>query len=89
MTSPTRIVINVAGGLVQEVGSSDPSVEVIVVDWDCNEEDCGVRVSTSTGGHKSAWITELVPCRLSDFTGTEVEAAIRAYRHDDGKAPSA
>lgn len=80
MTSRTQIIINVSGGLVQDVACSDPHAEIVIVDWDCDDPDSGVAVLTSSGSHKFAWISELDACPLSDLVGTDVDAALHAYR---------
>jgi hypothetical protein len=38
-TDPTRIVISVNAGIVQEVFCTDPNAEVTLIDWDTQECD--------------------------------------------------
>lgn len=40
MENKKKILIDISGGIIQEIFSTDPNIEVIVYDWD-NIEDCG------------------------------------------------
>ena len=40
---PTRIIIHVRGGVVQEVRCSDPEADVSVADWDNGDRDSAAR----------------------------------------------
>lgn len=42
-----KIVIEVSGGVVQEVYSSDPSVNVVLIDWDNDETGQPVEYPTT------------------------------------------
>jgi hypothetical protein len=59
-----QIVLNVSGGLVQDVFCSDPAAEVIVVDWDFADGEHQANVSRA----------EVLP--LEELAGTDAEAAI-------------
>ena len=37
MNNPIDVVITVAGGLVQAVHSTDPSIRITVADYDCSD----------------------------------------------------
>lgn len=57
----TKIVIEVVGGVVQEVYSDDP--EVIVVDWDTEGCEPGKHayVVEDSGGHEHLAFAEVIP----------------------------
>jgi len=48
---PIRIVIQVQGGVVQSVHSSEPGVKVNLLDWD-NLNDPGTKPAERRGAHK-------------------------------------
>jgi hypothetical protein len=78
----TQIVINVAGGLVQNVFCSDLAAEAIVVDWDTEgappDEPGIVPVRDVLGRERLAQVTRRDVALLSELAGTEAEAAIEA-----------
>ena len=78
----TRIVLNVHGGVVQELYCSDPDADVRLVDWDVEESDPDAPgiVEIDTGGDRTqfAYVGALPAHPLTDLAGTDVEQAIQA-----------
>lgn len=81
--SKTEIVIEVSGGVVQEVYCSDPAAAaVIVVDWDA--EGCGadephiVEAHHGTDRERLARVTSQAAMPLENLAGSDVEAAVEA-----------
>lgn len=76
-----QIVINVQGGIVQDVFASLPDLDVIVVDWDGEGVDPRsphmVEIATPYGSDK-AFVVDFPVEPLSQLAGTEVEQAIDA-----------
>jgi hypothetical protein len=84
-TAPTlapRIVLNMSGGLLQEVFASDPAITVALVDWDtegCDPSDDGiVEIPDERGGTQLAHVAECPVEPLEQLAGTETEAALKA-----------
>jgi len=81
--APTpKIVLNMSGGLVQEVFASDPAITVALVDWDtegCDPSDNGiVEISDEHGGTQLAHVAECAVEPLEQLADTETEAALKA-----------
>ena len=80
--SKPRIVLNIFGGTLQEVFSSDPDATVILCDWDCDGsdsvEDGVVAVTDGHGGKRPAHVTECQISPFEDIEGTEVGVAVKA-----------
>ena len=78
----TQIVFNTSGSLVQDIFSSDPDTEVIIVDWDtenCDPVDDGfVEIVYQRGRTQLAYVVcrEILP--LAKLAGTDVQAAMQA-----------
>jgi hypothetical protein len=76
------IVLNISGGVLQDVFGSDPAIAVTLVDWDC--DDCSpsdnniVELPDVRGGTHLAAVTEYPVMPLTDLAGTETEAALKA-----------
>lgn len=78
MTRP-QIVLNVHGGVVQDVFSSIPDLHVVVVDWDAAGLDVPSVVELLLDGRRcSASVVEISPSLLEDLIGSDVEQAIDA-----------
>ncbi|HEY3965149.1 MAG TPA: hypothetical protein VGM05_11410 [Planctomycetaceae bacterium] len=78
MTRP-QIVLNVHGGIVQDVFASIPELHVVIVDWDTEGLDSPALVDLSFGGHRcSASVVEIPPEPLEELAGSDVERAIDA-----------
>lgn len=80
--STSQLVINVYGGIVQEVFCSDPNMEVLLVDWDVEPADAKhpsvVLVSEDGRNTQHAYVTPLTVQELDSLQGTQVAAAIDA-----------
>lgn len=76
-----RIVLNLLGGVVRDIFSSNREVEITVVDW--NTEGCEadaietVEVRCGDGKRRRAIVTCRAPYRLKDLAGTDVAAALQ------------
>lgn len=78
----SQLVINVYGGLVQEVFCSDPEIEVLLVDWDVEPADAEhpsiVHVPADDRHSQPAYVAPLAVQILEALQGTQVAAAIDA-----------
>ena len=82
----TQIVINVAGGVVQNVFASNENVEVIVVDWDSEGADLGSPqlVEFHEGGRtETALVAQIAVQSLHELAGSAIEGAIDAAYEQD------
>jgi len=81
-TPAPKVVLNMGGGLVQEVFASDPAITVALVDWDtegCDPSDNGiVEIPDERGGTQLAHVAECAVEPLEQLAGTETEAALKA-----------
>jgi hypothetical protein len=81
---PLRIVLNIHGGLVQEVFSTAPDVQVAVVDWDVSGPAPGepdlVLVPTESGV-KKAYVCQMPIQAWSKLDGADVDTALRLAGH--------
>ncbi len=79
MTRPV-VVINVNGGVVQDVFASIPELQVLVVDWDAEASDNNpAQVELQLHGRTySAAVIELPGLPLEGLAGSDVERAIDA-----------
>jgi hypothetical protein len=79
MNSRTQIVLNVSGGVVQDVFSSDPTAQILLVDWDLEGNaptDCDIVVLDDN--QREAQVADLRALPLVELAGTDVAAAIEA-----------
>jgi hypothetical protein len=87
-----QIVINMNGGLVQDVFRSVPGIQVLVVDWDvegaCSDEPGIVDVPLPDGPCRTC-VNDFPLTPMNEVAGTDVEAAVGASHtkgvlcHDD------
>ena len=86
-----NVVLNIYGGVLQDVFSSDPAAVVTLVDWDadgCSPSDTGiVELPDVRGGTHLAIVTEPPVWPLKQLAGTETEAALKAAGLDCGAHP--
>ena len=77
----TRIVLNMSGGVVQDVFCSAPGAEVILVDWDvegCNSSEDGIVEIVDGHGHgQHVEIRQCCVFPLRDLSGTDVQKALQ------------
>ncbi len=77
-----KVVLNISGGVLQDVFASDSAIAVTLVDWDCDgcsRSDNGiVEIPNGRGGTQLAAVAEYPVLPLRDLTGTETEAALKA-----------
>ena len=82
MPSQPRVVLNLSGGVLQDVFGSDPAIAVALVDWDvegCSPSDNGiVELPDVRGGTQLASVVEYPVWPLEQLAGTETEAALKA-----------
>jgi hypothetical protein len=83
MASPAlKIVLNISGGVLQDVFSSDPAISVVLTDWDTegsNPSEKGiVELPDGRGGTQLANVAEYPVLPFTDLAGTETEAALKA-----------
>jgi len=76
----TTIILNVSGGVVQDVFCSAPEAEVILVDWDtegCDPAvDGTVEITYEHGRTQQAEILRLNASPLKNLSGTDVQRAL-------------
>lgn len=76
----TQIVINLSGGLVQDVFCSDPDADVISVDWDTEgsdpSDDGVVEVTTMDERTRLAHVAEYAAHPFNSLFGTDVATAM-------------
>ena len=80
--SPIQIVLNVSGGVVQDVFASRSDVEVLLVDWDTDSsirDDPGlVTIQASDSCEQQAYVADLPVQPLEALSGSDAAAAIEA-----------
>ena len=76
--SEPEIVINIQGGVVQEVFCSGPLAELTVVDWDVEPGDEGVTEAVHRGETLRANVVHPIIVPLQRLAGSEIEAVIEA-----------
>ncbi|MBN2579378.1 MAG: hypothetical protein JXB10_10335 [Pirellulales bacterium] len=83
-----RIVLNVSGGVVQEVFCSDPHAQVVLIDWDADNADPKnehvITVEWEDYKPLVAYVVEFPTDPLSVLWGTPVEAVLEAAKIDVG-----
>jgi hypothetical protein len=81
-TPTPKIVLNISGGVLQDVFSSDPAATVVLADWDCDgcdpSDDGIVEIADGHDGTQLAAVAEYPVLPLTDLAGTETEAALKA-----------
>jgi len=81
-TATPKVVLNISGGVLQDVFSSDPAISVVLADWDTEgpdpSEEGVVEISDGHGGTQLAAVAEYPVTPLSDLEGTETDAALKA-----------
>jgi hypothetical protein len=85
-TVAPKVVLNISGGVLQGVFSSDPAISVVLADWDTESfdpsEDGIVEIPDGRGGTQLANVAEYPVMPLTDLVGTETEAAMKAAELD-------
>ena len=79
-----QLIINMNGGLVQDVFCSVPGIQVLVLDWDVEGAcpgDPGIVDVPLPDGSSRACVSDFPVAPLSEVAGTDVEAAIEAACH--------
>jgi hypothetical protein len=79
---PPRMVLNIHGGVLQDVYCDHPRAKIILVDWDteaidATEEDV-VEIADSRGDGRLAAVTAYPVAPLADLAGTDTLAALQA-----------
>lgn len=81
------IVLNVHGGVVQDVFASEPDVEVTLVDWDVEGADADhpdvVSITDRLGRTRHAYVAPLPIVSHEQLAGTDAEAAMEAARESE------
>lgn len=76
--SETQIVINLRGGLIQDVFASGELADLVVVDWDAPPSDPHAVEIEHQLGHLRANVMHPIVQPLSHLAGSEIEAVIDA-----------
>jgi len=71
-------VINIHGGLVQEVYCDEPLADLVVVDWDIEGGDEGITETRRGDETLRAYVTHPIVEPLHCLAGSAVEAVIEA-----------
>jgi len=90
---PQRVVVNVYGGVVQDVFCSDPHARAAIVDWGTESRDpCEngiVEVQTEDGGKLLAYVADYPTQPWKNLPDTDIEKALVAAKlAEDWLAPS-
>jgi hypothetical protein len=84
----THIVITMDGGLIQDVFSTDPDIEVVSVDWDCegSDPDDLVRFTDAEGKECHAFVCLQPVLPFAHLERTDAETAVNrsGLCDDDG-----
>jgi hypothetical protein len=77
-----KVVLNISGGVLQDVFGSPTALDVILVDYDvegCAPSDDGIiEIPNGRGGTQLANVAEYPVLPLTDLSGTDTERAIKA-----------
>jgi len=77
-----KVVLNISGGVLQDVFGLDPAITVVLVDWDtegCSPSDNGiVEIADGRGSTQLANVAEYPVSPLEELAGTDTEAALKA-----------
>jgi len=76
-----KVVLNISGGVLQDVFGSDPAISAVLVDWDTEGSDPseeGIVEVPADRGTQLAAVSECPVLPLTDLVGTETEAALKA-----------
>ena len=84
LTEGTRIVLNVSGGVVQDVFCSDPQADVVLVDWDTDGCDPDTPGLVEVAGSGIAYVTGWDAESLDTMEATDVGAALKAWKREPG-----
>jgi len=80
-TTP-KVVLNISGGVLQDVFGSNPAVDVVLVDWDvegCDSSEQGiVEIPDGHGRTQLAAVAEYPVWPLERLVGTDTAAALQA-----------
>lgn len=81
MVAPS-IVLNIHGGIVQDVFASNSAAEVTLVDWDVFGADVDhpdvVTITDNLGQARRAFVAQLTVHSIRQLAGTDAAAAIAA-----------
>ena len=81
-----QVVINVHGGLVQEVFASEPLAELVVVDWDVAPGDHPAIEVQVGQRHLRASVQHPIVQPIGHLAGSDVEGVIEAaYERDQAE----
>lgn len=73
-----QVVINIHGGVVQDVYCDEPLADLIVVDWDTSPDDEGITETTHHRQPLRAYVTHPIIEPLERLVASELEAIIDA-----------
>lgn len=74
-----QIVLNVRGGIVQDVFASNPDLQVVVVDWDTEGFESPALVELTLNGKRCTASVVTFPAQpLEELAGSDVEQAVDA-----------
>jgi len=77
-----KVILNISGGVLQDVFSSDPAISVVLADWDTEGSDPSeegiVEIPDGRSGTQMANVAEYPVLPLADLVGTETEMALKA-----------
>jgi len=78
-----QVVVNIHGGVVQDVYCDEPLADLIVVDWDTSPDDDGITEAAHNGELLRAYVTHPIIEPLHRLAGSEIEALIDAANECD------
>jgi len=71
-----QVVVNIHGGVVQDVYCDEPLADLIVVDWDTSPDNEGITEAAHNGELLRAYVTHPIIEPLHRLAGSEIEALI-------------
>jgi len=74
------VVLSMNGGLIQDAFSTDPTIQLIIVDWDTADSDTEldelVEVTDARGGSNRAFVGVQPTKPFEEIAGTDTQAAL-------------
>jgi hypothetical protein len=76
--SQPSVIVEISGGVLQEAYSSDPAVQLVLVDWDTESCTPGDDNGMFHAGGKTVYVTEMPVTPIDEIVETVTEKALEA-----------
>ena len=73
-----QVVVNIHGGVVQDVYCDEPLADLVVVDWDTSPDDEGITEAAHNGELLRAYVTHPIIEPRHRLAGSDLEAIVDA-----------